>query len=295
MRKPPILAAVILILLATAASARNRKRSFEFDEMRRTYRVHVPAIYDDSTQVPLLINVHGYSANAALHRHMSQMNAKANEEGFIVVYPNGTGWPRAWNAGNRLGKHKRRETDDVGFLSVLIDTMIAGYQIDTMRIYAAGFSNGAMMSHRLACELADRIAAIGTVAGGLVFENCQPERPVPIIAFHARHDPVVAYDGDTLGKVFLYSIEDGMKKWAQINGCAHGPDSLYTEDGKVLRQRWWDDDSDMEVILWTTKKIKHSWPSGRGKPAPSAAFPSRVINANDLMWEFFLAHPLSEE
>ena len=132
--------------------------------------------------------------------------------------------PRAWNAGNRLGKHKRRETDDMGFISELIDTMIAGYAIYTTMVYAAGFSNGGMMAYRLACELAYKIAAIAPVAGGLVFEDCEPERPFPVIGFHARNDPVVKYQGATLGKVFLYSIEDVMKKCAQINGCGNGPD-----------------------------------------------------------------------
>lgn len=238
----------------------------------------------------MIINLHGWAADARIHRHMSQMNRKSDEAGFIAVYPNGTGWPGAWNAGNHLGE--RNGADDVGFISALIDTLIADYEIDTLMIYAAGFSNGAMMSHRLGCELSDRIAAIGPVAGGLVFPGCQPEKPVPVIAFHARNDPVVRYEGNIIQEIEFHSIQDGLEAWAQINGCDQGPDTTYTEDGRAMCQRWWDADSDMEVILWTTSSGKHTWPGGGAIPFPAVAFPSRAIDANDLMWDFFTKHPL---
>lgn len=280
---------LISALLCSTVSARSTRESFTMDGMRRTYVVYLPSSYDGETPAALVVNIHGWAANARMHRWMSQMNPKADEHGFIVVYPEGTGWPRSWNAGNKLGS--RREADDVGFIGALIDTMTARYLIDTTRIYAAGFSNGGMMAHRLGCELSSRIAAIAPVAGCLVFTECRPSRPVPVIAFHALNDPVVRYRGDTLLGVHFYSIQDGMETWARLNGCDQDPDTTISEDGKAMRQRWWDADSDMEVILWTTRKGKHSWPGGRGVPAPAVAFPSRAIDANELMWEFFKAHP----
>jgi polyhydroxybutyrate depolymerase len=220
---------------------------------------------------------------------MTKMNRKSDEAGFIAVYPNGTGWPRAWNSGNKLGE--RRYADDVGFISALIDTMIERHQIDTSMIYATGFSNGGMMSHRLGCQLSERIAAIAPVSGGLVFADCQPERPVPVIGIHARNDPVVRYEGDTIAGVRFYSIQDGIEEWARINGCNLGPDTMVIKEGKAWRQRWWNEDG-IEVILWTTRRGGHTWPSGRGFPFPSIAFPSRAIDANDEMWEFFQNHTL---
>jgi len=219
---------------------------------------------------------------------MTKMNIKSNEEGFIVVYPNGTGWPRAWNSGNKLGK--RKQADDIGFLNTLIDTMISRFSIDTTMIYATGFSNGGMMSHRLACQSSDRIAAIAPVSGGLVFEECQPERNVPVIHIHARNDPVVRYQGDTITGVHFYSIQNDLETWALLNGCSEGPDTLTTENGKAWRQRWWDSESEMEVILWTTWRGGHTWPSGRGFPFPSIAIPSRAVDANEVIWDFFKAH-----
>lgn len=274
-----------------SALADDERCSFEFQGIERTYIVHIPPSYDRKTPLPLVIGMHGFAAGARIHAYMSQMNPKADKEDFIVVYPNGTGFPRAWNAGFTHRSKKRSAADDVGFINALIDTMIANYAVDAAMIYATGFSNGGMMSHRLACELSERIAAIAPVAGGLVFENCEPERSVPAIHFHARNDGIVKYYGDTLGEENLTAIDAVMAGWAERSGCDHGPDSLYTEDSTALRQRWWREDSDVEVILWTTEDGKHTWPGGKGVPFPGAARPSKAISANDLMWEFLSKHP----
>lgn len=285
-----LLLAILILSINFPLGAGDQRYKLSFDEVKRTYRVHIPRDYCGSVPVPLVVSIHGFAANGRIHRYMTRMNCKADEEGFIVVYPNGTGWPRAWNSGNKLGK--RKQNDDVGFISALIDTMIDHYEVDTCMIYATGFSNGGMMSHRLGCQLSDRIAAIASVAGGLVYDDCRSQRPVPVIHIHARNDPVVKYEGDTIAGVHFYSIQEGIEDWARINGCVKGPDTAYTDNGKAWRQRWWNEEG-LEVILWTTRRGGHTWPRGRGFPFPSIAFPSRAIDANDEMWEFFKAHPRS--
>ncbi|MBD3285791.1 polyhydroxybutyrate depolymerase [candidate division WOR-3 bacterium] len=288
---PALLACLVCFLgVIKDLQAKDRRYKFEFDDVRRTYRVHIPPAYSDSTPAPLVLSLHGFAASARIHRYMTKMNRKSNEEGFICVYPNGTGWPRAWNAGNKLGK--RKQADDLGFLNSLIDTMVSRYSIDTNMIYATGFSNGGMMSHRLACQLSSRIAAIAPVAGGLVYGECEPERPVPVIHIHARNDPVVKYEGDTIAGVHFYSIQENLENWAELNWCEEGPDTVFNENSRAWRQRWRDAESDMEVMLWTTRRGGHTWPRGRGFPIPSLAFPSRAVDANEVMWEFFVDHPM---
>ncbi|MBN2378964.1 polyhydroxybutyrate depolymerase [candidate division WOR-3 bacterium] len=282
---------VVLLSIVGFLRARDCRYWFQFDGLKRTYRVHIPPSYSDSTSAPLVLSLHGFAASARIHRYMTRMNHKSDNEGFIVVYPNGTGWPRAWNAGNKLGR--RKDADDLGFLNSLIDTVISRYSIDTTMIYATGFSNGGMMSHRLACELSSRIAAIAPVSGGLVYEDCEPECPVPVIHIHARNDPVVRYYGDSLAGVYFYSIQNNLETWALLNGCDNGPDTFISVNGKAWRQRWYNNQG-IEVILWTTKRGGHTWPSGRGFPFPSLAFPSRAINANDVIWEFFTDHPMKQ-
>jgi polyhydroxybutyrate depolymerase len=283
---------LLLLLSFSTALPKDKRYSFAFDGVWRTYRLHLPPQYDGETPLPLVINMHSFGTSAGIHIYMSQMDSKADEEGFIVAYPNGTGPLRSWNADISVGSLHQSRVDDVGFIDALIDTLIANYVIDTLRIYAAGFSNGGMMAYRLVCELSDRIAAIASVAGGLMFDDCICERAVPIIHFHARDDPVVPYYNKPIRGFIFPPIDSVMQGWAERNGCDAGPDSVYTEDKEALRQRWWNQEG-IQVVLWTTEKGEHTWPSGKGVPFPGVSTPSRAISANDLIWEFFENHPLT--
>ncbi len=111
----------------------------------------------------------------------------ADTAGIVVVYPNGI--DETWNVSSTTG------TDDVGFISALIDTVDYQYSIDLNRVFATGMSMGGFMSYRLACELSERIAAIASVTGLQAFYPCNPNRPVPILQFHGTADPVVPYAG----------------------------------------------------------------------------------------------------
>lgn len=265
--------------------------SFEFQGLKRTYIVHTPPNYDGRERLPLVVNMHGWAADANAHVRMSQMNPRADSEGFIIVYPNGTGWPKAWNAGYLRIWDKKKKVDDVAFINALIDTMIATYAIDTLKIYAAGFSNGGQMAHRLACELSNRIAAIASVSGELMLADCEPSRPVPVIHIHPRHDPVLPYYGDKR-KYPLPPIDSVMARWARIDSCDIGPDPLRIASG-ALRQAWTNSRTGVEVVLWTVETGNHAWPGGKGICMPTVNRPSKEIDANDLIWEFFLRHPRS--
>jgi acetyl esterase/lipase len=126
----------------------------------RVFAVRMPRSYDRTRPTPLVISMHGGGAYPAQHMNMTGWNRLADEQGFIVVYPSGAGFPRVWRAlrpGARL-------TADVRFISGLIDTMKAAYNLDPNRIYADGLSNGGGMAFVLSCTLSDRIAAVGMVA-----------------------------------------------------------------------------------------------------------------------------------
>ncbi len=259
--------------------------SFMYGGMKRNYMLHVPPQYTETDSLPVVLNLHGGGGSPQQHATFSQMNTKADSAGFFVLYPNGTMLPVGyfgWNAGEwTLGN-----VDDVGFISALLDTIEANYRIDTLRIYATGFSMGAMMCHRLACELSGRIAAFAPVEGGLTlndWNSCQPVRLVPIMHFHHRYDANVPYYGDPTKK-WAPAIDSVMRHWAHRNGCSVGPDSFFNEKG-ALRQRWSRTDDSCEVVFWTLEQ-------GRGHAWPGTPTASTELSANDLMWEFFMAHPI---
>jgi len=262
---------------------------FLYDNVIRSYIFHIPPQHNVEDLLPLVISMHGYTSSAEGQAAYTGFNAKADTEGFYVVYPNGTGSLQSWNAGQCCGFAAENDVDDVGFISDLIDTIIANYTVDTLRIYATGMSNGGMMSHRLACDLSGRIAAAAPVAGGLMLSDwdaCQPLRSVPVIHFHAVDDGVVPYYGGNMYGIDFPDILSVMQGWAERTGCDAGPDSLDNGNGAFCKT-WSDSESEVEVVLWTTLDGGHTWP---GRPGGSQA-----ISANDKMWEFFKIHPIPSE
>lgn len=281
-------AGIGLALILSILQAEDINGGFFHNGYDRTYVLHIPPEYDGSDSLPLVINLHGGGGSPQQQAILSQMNTKADSEGFFVVYPNGTQLPVGyfgWNA----GEWSLSNIDDVDFISVLVDTLVTNYNVDTLRIFATGFSLGAMMCHRLACEIPERIAALAPVEGGLTIEDwnsCQPQRLIPIMHFHHRYDATVPYYGDPT-KQWAPPIDSVMRHWAQTNGCDIGPDTFYNENG-ALRQRWTRDDDSCEVVFWTLEQGNgHAWP---GTPTGS-----QELSANDEMWEFFMAHPIPVE
>ena len=148
---------------------------------QRSYIVHVPPAAREGRPLPVVLNFHGGGGNAEAQQKYSRMDALADAEGFLVVYPDGTGRMAdkllTWNAGTCCAYSVTNNVDDVGFTLALLADLEARQPVDRRRVYATGLSNGAMMAWRLAVEASDRIAAIAPVAG----RRCSrwAGRPVP--------------------------------------------------------------------------------------------------------------------
>ena len=162
---------------------------------KREYLLYVPKSYDRTKPTPLVISLHGAMTWPSSLMAVSQWNLVADENGFIVVYPAGTGFgPKYWDM---TGSDTPSRMPDVIFISELIDKLEASYNIDRARIYANGLSKGGGMAFVLSCTLSDRIAAVGMVSAGLDpgWDWCTDHRPVPVIAFHGTADPLCLYNG----------------------------------------------------------------------------------------------------
>jgi polyhydroxybutyrate depolymerase len=245
----------------------------------RQYLLHVPASYQQSQPIALVINLHGYNSNAAQQAQVSQMSAAADRAGFIVAYPEGSGSPQSWKFGNRAEGQA-----DVAFIRDMIQRLRSDYSIDTRRIYATGISNGAEMSYRLACDLSEIIAAIAPVAGGYPsFDECPATRPVPVVAFHGTDDQLLPYEGKP---PLLLPVHDWAAGWAARNGCANPP-VVIMQHGDVTGEQWGGCRAGADVVLYTIAGKGHSWPAS----AMPARITTRDIDATDVIWKFFAAHP----
>jgi len=258
----------LLILFSTSLVAQD---SLLVDTVKREYLLHVPASYDGNDSVPLIIALHNGYGNAADFENMTDLSIKSESEGFIVAYPNGTGNPRMWNAGNCCGAAMTDSVNDVGFVSLLIDTLSEVYNIDSARIYATGFSNGSILAYRLAAELSDKISAIACMSGQMMLDTCNPDNPVSIIHFHALDDNSVPYEGGSGSGYEWPSVESVIDIWAEINDCNDTPETIFDQAG-VVGKKW--SGSEANIIVYTVPTGGHAWVES-------------PISATDLLWEFF--------
>lgn len=270
--------------------------SLVWENIDRTYLVHLPTGFDGTEELPLIVTMHGGFGSANNIQNQSQLSNKADEEHFIVVYPEGVKGGvldiRTWNAGVCCGHASDTNIDDVGFINALLDTLISQFPINTNRIYATGMSNGGFMSYRLACELSDRIAAIAPVAASMTLDDCNPNRAVPVISFHSFLDfniPIEGGMGIGVSNHHSPPQDSVLSVWSQLNSCENINDTISNND-QFLHLRWSDCSCTYENEQYLTRDGGHSWPGGEatllGDPV------SEYINAADLMWEFFERHSL---
>lgn len=277
--------------------ASDEKKSIIVGGIERTYIMHLPAGYQKSNSYPLIFVLHGGTANAENAMRMSQMSPKADQEGFIVVYPNGTGKFEDkflhWNDGSERSDKEVNSVDDVAFFQQLISYLESNYQVDPKRIYATCLSNGAIMTYRLGVELSDKLAAIAPVSGALNYDKSLPIYPVSVIIFHGTADKYVPYDGgvgkSSGGQRQDKSVAYAVDFWVKHDGC--NPTPVKTEQGNIIKEEYSGGKAGSEVVLYTIKNGGHAWPGGKaGIRYGNVDEPTQEISAIDLIWEFFKKH-----
>lgn len=278
----------------------NHTRTVITGKQKRTYLVHVPKSYDPKKPAPVVLALHGAAMNGPMMVWFSGLTKKADEAGFIVVYPSGTGTGPflVWNAGGFTGKLAEGKADDVVFIGKLLDDIATAVKIDEKRVYACGMSNGGMMCYRLAAELSDRIAAIAPVAGTIAIDESKPKRPVPVIHFHGSKDNIVPFEmakGKKPAFINFKGVEESIQTWVKLDGCGEKPKfEVISNDGndlKVTRKTYGGGNDGAEVVLIVIEEGGHTWP-GQEPPVGFIGKSTKDLSANDLMWEFFQKHPM---
>lgn len=299
------LSLVLASLSAVSAEALgpgDHTRTLPFGGHDRTYLVHVPPNYKADQPTPVLLIFHGGGTNATTMVRFSHLNSKADKEGFIAVYPNGTGHLGllTWNGSLCCGYAQQNNVDDVGFTRAMLDELATLVNVDPKRVFATGISNGGILCFRLADELSDRIAAIAPVSGTTNAPTCAPKRPVSVIYFHGTRDEFVVYQGGagpkSVSRANFISVDHTIEAWVKADGCPEKPVTTQLPDKAldgttVVRSVYGPGKEESEVVLYQILGGGHTWP---GEPAPLKFLGTTTldISANDLMWEFFEKHPM---
>lgn len=262
----------------------------------RKYNTHLPSGYSLNTKYPLILGFHGGQQAATsmqgwtVFAYQSNLSEKADNSGFIVVYPEGLVFNqnRSWNAGNCCPPSLNQNVDDVGFIDKLLNKLFQKYSIDTTRVYATGSSNGGMLCYRLACELSNRFAAIAPNACSQMYNPCNPENKIPVISFHSKADPIVFYNGGLggappLNSIYFPSQDSTMKIWTQKNNCEKRDTVINGNGNNFDFIKIHACSCNVEIHHYATTDGSHSWPGGNPNNNPV----SSQISATDLLWSFF--------
>ena len=290
-------------------SAGNHKLSIRVDGWIRRYVIHVPQGDQRNKSLPVVIMFHGGGGTAKEAMWETGWAEKAESEGFLAVFPEGTAPdpnrparfrdnPQTWNDGSRrlnIGA-VQREVADVPFVCRMIAELRATFNVDERRIYATGFSNGAGMAFRLARERSTVLAAVAPVAGSDWMENRRPRRPVPLLYITGTADPLNPIEGGEIhiGRNSFGSkpvIREMIAKWAEINGCPTEPRVIYDKDG--ARGVAYGCASETAVVFYLLNGHGHHWPGGRSHlPERWAGKNATKLRATDVIWEFFKRNAL---
>jgi polyhydroxybutyrate depolymerase len=255
----------------------------------RPVEVFVPSSYADGTPTPLVILLHGYGASGNVQEAYFKLQPLAEQRGFLYAHPDGTvddSGKRFWNATDACCDFKPTNVDDSSYLRGVVDDIKERYTVDPKRVFFLGHSNGGFMTYRMACDHADTIAAIASLAGAMVDDvsKCTASEPVAVLQIHGTADATVAYDGGEVAGHTYPSALQSVQDWATFDGCTAGP-----SDGPTL-----DLEADLAGSETTSQIFSGCDPGGHAElwsiagaghiPSLSADFAPSVI-------DFLLAHP----
>jgi polyhydroxybutyrate depolymerase len=237
-------------------------KSVEIDGNQREFLIHVPASYSSDTHMPVVIDFHPLGGSGSQWKAANAWGAKADAEGFIMVWPTGVG--NSWNVGMCCSTARTSEVDDVAFTRGIISALEGEGCIDTKRVYATGCSNGGGMAYKVACDAADVIAAVAPVDFDCVVgpdatnacASCSPERPISEIQFRGTNDTAVPFTGGPgpRGEVTFPGARANFERWADINACTGEAAAL---DGHEGCMTYSDCGSDVETTLCTVQNGAH--------------------------------------
>ncbi|MCX5902137.1 MAG: esterase [Proteobacteria bacterium] len=318
-----VLSSIILCVLL-CAFAWSQKRDgtlikhfkLEWDGEVRTYYLYVPDNLPEKMPAPLVMVLHGggQTLQEVVRHAPARWMQLADRDKFIVVYPAGKN--RHWHDCRDDNHGPDADTDDVGFISALIDELAKVYAVDQQRIYASGESNGGMMCYRLACELSDRIAAIGAVAANnpaIQTECTGPVNPISVLIMNGTADPIMPWDGGCIrnrrgncwnNKGTVMSTPETVEFWRSFlqadaaPAIDEFPDIDSTDNSTVARELYANGSGGTEVVLYRINNGGHTYPTIQWKTADAGRSLSPLGNQNhdiegiDQIWEFFKRHTI---
>lgn len=300
-----------------AAPGKLVEMTLPHQDMTREHILYLPSSYSKASQLPLLFVFHGGGGSAKKVAGKMGFKTLAEKNNFIAVYPSAI--DRHWNDGrsSEVFKEHDAKIDDVDYILTLLENLKTAYSIDPDRIYATGFSNGAIFANRLAVEHSSHFAAIAPVIGsiaGPIADAFNPADPVSVLIMNGTDDPMVPYEGGQvkanwfpgLSKLFkrkimnrgtVVSVAKSIQLWTSHNKIAVEPiitqlPDADTNDGATIeKQVWQHPHKPISVVLYKVIGGGHTFPGGKPYlPKRVVGETCRDINGAEIIWDFLSRH-----
>ena len=271
--------------------------SLNHNGLDREYILYIPPNIESRTNLPVIFNFHGYQGRANQFFNMTDLIDIANENGVVLVYPQGApldGGPSHWNAAPLNSSTpsfvNKSNVNDLEFFFNLLDDVNQNNILDLNRVYAIGYSNGGMFSHFLACNTDNIFAAIGDVAGTMLldtYNNCNPSSPVPVLKIHGTSDNVVSYNG--FAQAGFKTVDDVINFWKTnnksneqfiLNNFVSSSWANYMGPVNFEKYTYESNENDSEVIHYKMLGGGHWWDYSLDND----------LRTSSLLWNFFSKH-----
>lgn len=265
----------------------------------RTVLIHVPEGYTATEPTPVVFMLHGSGAGAEDAQNAFGFNALSDREKFIAVYPQGMGDEEHgydWNGGDCCGQASKDKIDDISFLKQTYLNLKKNYNVDTSRVYIAGFSAGGIMAYRAGCELPDIFASIGVQSGALAVESCSPSTPISVIHIHGSSDEVVPYDGgySASERLVFKSVDESVNTFVSANRCITESEDESILSGPRNSARIGVQISDWDpcaegtgIRLVRIAEGNHAWAGNLNGDV--------TLGSTEMMWDWFKTHPKGKQ
>lgn len=300
---------LLLILHTQIVSAKQPQLLYQelnHNAQKRSYYLHLPPQSKSKNRLPVMLVLHGGGkADGDETAKHTGYNKLADQNNFIVAYPNGIG--SQWNdgRGETYRNANNSKVDDVGFISALINKLIHTHNGDARRVYVTGISNGGMMTLRLGCELSTKLAAIAPIIANIpqnIISRCKPKSTLPVLLMNGTKDPIVPWNGGNvhffrknMGRVV--STAETIDFWVKHNRCHSKPniravpDRVRRDGSTVTVTRYRNMNKSCDVVLYTIKGGGHAFPGSHTRELRLlTGRKNKDINGPAIVWNFFKRH-----
>jgi polyhydroxybutyrate depolymerase len=296
---------ILLLTIHFSFAQQDLDKSITVDNRQRQYLIHLPPSFNSLTKLPVIFALHGGGGTYKNTIKFYNLDKLADENNFIIVYPNAVN--KAWTMPGITSRRKvsEKNVDDVKFISVLLDSLIANYKVDSLHVFCTGISRGGMFSFYLAYTLSERITAIAPVCGGIsrtIAGDYSFQHPTPVLMINGTKDPLVSYTGGT-GKfnkrnaenedADMLPSEELLAKIVNLNNCnatpvvTNMPDIDETDGCDAIDNLYSCNNAQVEFIKIVNGG--HTWPGGsQYLPKFIIGKVCRDFKAEEKIFEFFM-------